>query len=213
MGFGSGLVNQLNRWRQHYPLVRETLDVLGIAGLLAGGVFAAIQYSDAKDAERTSRTFEYIARYESGDVAEARRAINRVLRQYISQFEDLEADGLPDKQRDDMVRRIIRTDVELQLTSRQANGPAGATIEAPETIEDKIDRVVEFYDGLDICVEEELCKSRVAVNYFSPNEARIFWDNFRPYILDRRKNYEGYGKALEKFAQQSVKTGAAGDAK
>ena len=205
MALGSSLVNQFNRWRQHYPLVRETLDVLGIAGLFAGGVFAAIQYNDAKGAQRIGRTFEYIARYESGDVAEARRAINRVLRQYLTQFEELEAAGLPCDPRENLVRSIIKADVELQLAGREANKLAASAIDAPETIEDKIDRVVEFFDGLKICVKEEICNRRVAENYFSPDEARIFWSNFYPYISDRRKNYANYGKALEEFAGERAR--------
>lgn len=205
MTVGSSLINLLIRWRQHYPLVRETLDALGIAGLLAGGIFAAIQYKDAKGAQRIARTFEYIERYESGDVAEARRAINRVLRQYLTQFEELEAAGLPCDPRDNLVRSIIKADVELQMTGREANKLPASGVDAPETIEDKIDRVVEFFDGLKICVHEEICNRRVAENYFSPDEARIFWNNFYPYISDRRKNYANYGKALEEFTGERAR--------
>ncbi|TAD75326.1 MAG: hypothetical protein EAY70_10615 [Sphingomonadales bacterium] len=200
------LLALISRWREGYPVVRETLDVLGIAGLLVGGIFAAIQYVDAKAAQRTSRTFEYIERYESGDVAEARRAINRVLRPYLEQFEDLEAEGLPRKERDDVVRSIIRAEVEIQSASSAKAAGNPSAIESPETVEDKIDRVVEFYDGLKVCVDEELCNERVTVNYFSPDEARIFWDNFYPYIMDRRANYPRYGDALEAFAKKDVRT-------
>lgn len=209
-GLKTQLLAMISRWREGYPFVRETLDVLGIAGLLVGGIFAAIQYVDAKAAQRTSRTFEYIERYESGDVAEARRAINRVLRQYLEQFEELKAAGLAREERDDLVRSIIRAEVEIQSggSARSAGNPSA--LESPETVEDKIDRIVEFYDGLKICVDEELCNRRVAVNYFAPDEARIFWDNFYPYILDRRQNYAGYGDALEAFAKKDVRVSEGG---
>ena len=212
MGVGAALFIKIKRWRKYYPVVRGTLDVLGILGLLLGGIFAAIQYNDAKAAQRVARTFEYIERYESGDVAEARRAINRLLRPYIAQFKELESAGLPCEERDNLVRTIIKADVALQSSGKQSKGNTSSAVDAPETIEDKIDHIIEFYDGLKICVDEEICNQRVAENYFSPNEARIFWDNFYPYISDRRLNYRMYGAALEEFAAERGRACGAAEA-
>jgi ribosomal protein L17 len=207
-----------------FSTVRATLDVLGVLGLLAGGCFAVMQYLSAKEDARVSRTMEYIDRYEQGEVATARRAINESLKPFLSQFQELEAEkAVSAEVKRDLVFSIMESS-QKQATEQRVNQFAKAydpliergraslqerrdlirsSVEATpsQDIAGNVDRLVDFFEGLRTCVAEKVCDERVAVGYFSSAEAPELWNNFWPYAELRRKNNARYAAGLEWFAR------------
>jgi hypothetical protein len=147
-----------------------------------GGGFAGCQYTSAQEVEKINRTMEYIQRYEDGSVATARRSINDSLR-YI----EIRLQKLPDKPNPD--------DYFMGL---------GEAIRSGEIKENQIDIVVDFYEGLSVCVRNEICDQTVAMAYFSGDESKNFKDYFGKYISDRRTNNHCYAEGLAWFAAKGL---------
>lgn len=157
-----------------------TLDVLAKLGVLAGGLFAAWQFWEAKADQRVARTTAYIERYEEGRVGEARRRINAELRNYLTQFQEISAAGISSADRDEML-----------LSLAEANGGAlGADF----------DVVADFFQGVEICTREGLCNSAVAERYFAASDAPDLWLNFEPYVRLRRENNPRFAEGMEALA-------------
>ena len=164
--------------RKSGRFIDVSLDRLTKLGLIAGGVFALVQYLDARHDARVERPTSYIMRFEDGQAAVARRAINGTLRGYLSQFDGLEGETIDAQTRADMVMSVV---------------------EAEAGLADNIDMVVDFYEGLATCVREGLCASDVAHRYFAA-DAREFWNNFEPYVATRRINNADFAVGLATFA-------------
>jgi len=164
-------------------VVGRVIDLSSRVALLAAGAFAVVQYLQSLQDLRVERTTQYITRYEDGNASVARRSINSLFRPYVAQFNELRQLGgvSPDMQYE-IVKAIAETD--------EGHG-----------LFDRIDTVVDFYEGLWTCVREHLCDQPVAEGYFASGEAAEFWNNFEPYILDRRANNPSFATGLEIFAK------------
>ena len=159
----------------------QAVDILAKLGLLAGGAFAVLQFLDAKEEARVQRTMTYIARYEDGSVNSARQTIGDALRPYLAQFSRISEDGgVTGDDRDAMVMTLVESG-------------SGKAIDA------EIDTIVDFYEGLAICVAEAICERRVVLRYFARGEAQDFYGNFEPYIRMRRINTPTYAEGLRQI--------------
>ena len=163
-------------------------DVISKFALVAGGLFAVVQFLDARHDAKVERTITYITRFEDGRVSESRRAIANAIRPYIPQFREMEAAG--------GVTAEDRRQVVMTLVDEGGNGDMAGDI----------DTVVDFYEGLWTCVHEDLCAADVAYGYFGEGEAPEFWQNFLPYMQDRRENNPAYAVGLEHFATEPAPT-------
>lgn len=148
-------------------------------GVLVGAAFGVWQYLEAKQQSRVARTSEYIDRFEDGQAGSSARRINAALRPYQDQFASLSTGGFSVEDRTEVVLTIVE----------EANGGALA---------DDLDAFIDFYEGLDTCVQSSLCDAQVADRYFSPR-AKEFWANFEPYITYRRANNPSFARGLENY--------------
>ncbi len=154
-------------------------DALAKWALIAGGLFAAVEFLDAKEARTVERAMAYVTTYESGEVGEARRLVNGALRPYADQFADLNtAGGISSQDKDAVIATLIDADQDGKLA-------------------DAIDRMVDFHNGIRLCVRSELCARDVVKVYFCTDRARRLWDDFRPYFAERRRNNPQYASGLE----------------
>lgn len=150
-------------------------------GLAGAGAFALYQFVDFKTERRIERTTEYIREFERGEIADARSEINSELRPYTMQFIELDRNGgVSPEDKTALVAALIE--------------------ESGEGVAQSFDRVVDFYEGLELCVAERLCEAKTAKGYFSEGRAQEFWENYAPYIALRRENNPQFAAALEWFA-------------
>ncbi|MEO1036139.1 MAG: hypothetical protein AAFX44_11315 [Pseudomonadota bacterium] len=173
---GGAFSDWCNRW----------FDPLSKLGLAGAAVLAVLQYLQVNDLEKSSRTFEYIEDFERGSTAEARRSLNATLRPYVDDFIELERvnDGIRPEDRNEILLAIIED-------------------AADDSAAGSIDTVVDFYEGLMLCVDERLCDRSSADKYFCSGRALEFWDTFEPYVLFRRENNASYASALEACARKA----------
>jgi hypothetical protein len=142
------------------------------------GVFALWQYFSIQNGIATTHTMDYIKRYEDGPVADARQEISRMLRSYSNQFNRMRLSA-------DQQRKILQT-----------------LFDEDPKLYDRVDTIVDFFEGLRTCVKGRVCSENVAVGYFGGEESRQFWHNFLPYIKDRQSNNSDYARGIEWFVTQ-----------
>lgn len=152
--------------------------------VLIGVIFGGYQFLEAQKDAKVQRTMDYILRYEEGHVGEARRAINTALRPHISAFEELDAAGVTRAQKQEMLTTILGAE--------------------DDHLFDRVDTVIDFYEGLATCVGERICDGQVADGYFGPSEAPGFWSNFEPYVMERRVNNPAFARGLELIARRQA---------
>jgi hypothetical protein len=152
-----------------------------VVAVVAGGSFALVQFFSAKHVEKINRTMEYIQRYEDGNVASARRSINDAIRPMEKDIQNL-----PEKP-DPMVYFAGLDDL----------------IRQGKIQESQIDIVVDFYEGLSVCVRNQICDQTVAMAYFGGDESVNFGRSFKKYIGDRRINNHCYAEGLLWFAAKT----------
>jgi hypothetical protein len=156
---------------------------LGTIAIVIGAIWAIYQFQESKRLTRVARTGEYITRFEEGDAADARAAIDSTRRDYLRQFNELNKEGplSPD------ARRKISASI----------------IEADEkyVVRNGIDALAAFYDGLYFCVQETLCDAQTAKRYFASEDTRDYWEFAQPYMRVRRANNANFAKGFERFAQ------------
>lgn len=174
------IVNDVSASEPKRQRLTSVIETVYKAGLILGGLFAAWQYWEAKLDAQIARTIAYVDRFESGSVGQARGEIREELLPYMSQFREVTAAGISDQDRDELV-----------LSIAEAND---------SRIARNLDHVVDFFQGLNICVEEGLCDRRVAMAYFQTSDARDLWTNFEPYVRLRRENNPLYGREFERYA-------------
>lgn len=173
VSIGDWVLGLCNRW----------LDPLAKLGLAGAAILACMQYWQANNLEKLSRTFSYIEDFERGETASARRKLNAALRPYLADFITIneQNDGVTESDRRDMLLLIVE--------------------EAPEdSVAEAIDTVVDFYEGLSLCVDERLCDRSAATEYFCQVRALEFWDNYKAYIDYRRANNSDYAISLQNCA-------------
>jgi hypothetical protein len=149
------------------------------AAIVIGALFAGYEYLEAREAKRVERSMTYIDTFERGEIASARAVVNAALRPYASDFAAMaRRGGVSAADKKAIIQTLIDDDSEGKLA-------------------DAIDRQVDFYEGLRLCLSEDLCSKSVVTGYFCPGRAGVLWSDFKPYIDDRRTNNPDYASGLQ----------------
>lgn len=155
-----------------------TVEMLWKLTIILGAGIAVYQYFEALEDRRVERSMVYIDNFERGNIATARAVVNAALRPYAADFAAMARQGVSAADK----KAIILTLVEDDASGRLA---------------DSLDRQVDFYEGLRLCVGEGLCSKSVIEGYFCPERATVLWNDFRPYIEERRANNPDYARGLQ----------------
>lgn len=165
------------------PKRKQLIDLIvrvaeGMAGISAafGVTIAALQYLDAQQSERASRTIELIDRWES-PVFGALHSYRRLGEDFQAAFDAQGGEGLAN----------LSTEAAMDHLRR-------AALMRPSAVHD-FDQVVYFFTRLSLCVEAEVCDSRTAKSFFE-DTLTSFLENFGPAITERQSLDKHFGEAL-----------------
>ena len=152
-------------------------------GLIVASAFAIYQFRAVQQDGDIARTLSYIERFEGGRVADSRDAVASALRPYRTQLRQ-----------------------KAPFSPAERNGIVSTLLESPEGAElpQKIDIIVDFYEGLRACVKAGICAASVATAYFA-SEASELRQTFAPYFVERKANNPAFGVGLEWFAGEAAK--------
>lgn len=163
----------------------NALDVLSKLALVSGITFSVFQFLVYQQAERVKYTFTYVERYDGEPLLTARRRISDAIRDHEDKIAQLNTARMSPE---------AASRVKIRLASFLVNDA-----NAGNGIAREIDQVVGFFNGLEVCIGEQLCDAKVA-DAFLATQAQTLWINFGPYIEGRRKLVANYGLGLEQFA-------------
>ncbi|MEO1659312.1 MAG: hypothetical protein AAFR65_16525 [Pseudomonadota bacterium] len=160
------------------------VDLIGKVGAIILVIFGVVEYFDRKDETRVSRTQELMKEYATGPLRDAQNVINSTILDHLASIEAIRA-----VQWDADAAATAHADIVQFLVwdSRDADG-----------LVREIDDLLEFYERVTICVETRLCDREVARAYFTTDADWLF-ENFRPYILQRRENAPGFATISERL--------------
>lgn len=153
---------------------------VGLLALLAGGTFSLIQYVQKDHGERVKETLSFLDRQMRDPVMTARRTLSAA---WLKR--DPELDRLIDDKastRDDYVGFVVKVVNE-------------------ESLYESMIVMIDFYDGLHVCIVNEICDAKVSAELFR-EDARAFWSLHQPFIArirEKRQDLKFAGN-LEAFA-------------
>lgn len=152
--------------------------------VLVGVVFSIYQFLSYQHDERVKYTFQFVEKFDDDRFIEARRTVSEALRSYeqkISRLNEVRMNASAETKLRDRLAQFLVND------TNNNNGIAR-----------ELSLLIGFFNGLQICIEENLCDKPVAHAFFR-SQADSIWINFRPYIEGRRKAVQNYGLGLELF--------------
>lgn len=163
----------------------DTLDYLSKAALVCGILFSIFQFNAYKHDERVRYTFQFLERYDSERLLNARLKIEAAIRSHEQTIVELNNTRIS-KDAADALRRRIAT----FLVADSAGGKG---------IRRELELAVDFFETLSVCLNQRLCDEDVA-QAFLAGQAKMLWTNFAPFLKERRAIIPGYAKGLETFA-------------
>lgn len=167
---------------------------LGVkAGALFAAVFAVHQYLQAQEDARIARTLDYAARFEAGssELGLARKRIDLRLWAYAGQVALLRGGSPGSTEQDMRTYQLVRQKLSIAVVYGTAESPG---------IQAEVHTVVQFFDGLGICVTSKLCDDKTAERLLGRYAAQL-WDWVESFVDERRPVSDDYGQALERFAR------------
>ena len=170
--WGEAVLDPLWRIDRRYPGFWKSL------GLLVAAAFTLQQYLGHRHDERVSRTMDYVKRFEDGSVAEARHRLYGKVRRFLPTPTPFSNVSPADHQ------KILDT-----------------MLDADPSLADDLDTIVDFFEGLLLCVSEDICERSTAIGYFSSSETRLFRKNFKPYVEGRKRNNPQFAEGLDWFVK------------
>lgn len=178
----------------------EFAEVLGVAILALSAIAAVYQYWVARGDRHVEQTFAFVERFESDRLASAQRSVDdlagRAAKAIENQVGTFEQAGVSGEE-----LRLVSDRLFVEAVLAQADVKATGDVPSP------ILEITSFFNGLQICIEEQLC-DRATAHAFLDTYASSFWQTFEPVILhvraqDRPKLAEG----LERFLKSAEETG------
>lgn len=163
----------------------DALDYLSKAALVCGIIFSIYQFNAYKQDERIRYTFQFLERFDSDRLLNARLTIEAAIRSHEQTIIELNTTRMR-KQDAEALRKRIATFLVVD-----SNGGKG--------IRRELELTVDFFDALSVCLRQRLCDQDVA-QAFLAGQAKMLWTNFAPYVKERRGVIPGYGGGLEAFA-------------
>lgn len=165
------------------------MDFLSKIAIVLGIVFSAYQFVNYQKDERIRYTFGYIDKFDGERYLAARGRIEETLRAHETKIAHFNAQRMTSEAGQDLRRKIANF-----LVNESRNG-AGIVAD--------LDLLVDFFEGIEICLTENLCERGVA-EAFLQKQSEMLWLNFGPYIEDRRTIIGTYGRGLEAFALRAL---------
>jgi len=154
-----------------------------ILGVFFGGISAFIEYSDKLYSDRIKVTLEYVTRFNSAPLREARSK--------VEQFWDTNAETVFKKS--DESEEALRTFVVDSIRNQE--------------LADDTELIIEFFEDIHVCVHAKICDETTAIRFFGKQSYDFYGINF-PYIAEQRRRTkdEFFGCGVESF-KKSYKTG------
>ena len=178
------------RWRGLQ--LAELAEVIGVAILALSAIAAVYQYWVARGDKHVEQTFAFVERFEDDRLVAAQRAVDdlagragKTVEQQIAAYEQSGASPAE--------LRTISDRLFVEAVLAQADARVVGDVPTP------VLEITSFFNGLQICIEEELC-DRSTAHAFLDTYAASFWLTFEPVILHMRgKDRPKLAEGLERF--------------
>lgn len=152
----------------------------GLLALIGGGLFGLVQYLDKKSDDRVNSSMRLVERFHADHLQSSYLLLSATW------------------QRNNQVVR------EAAFSTNGSDLPKLIlTIIDSEGLARDIQTLIDFYEVLDVCVQQTICDSTIAENFFHKDALALF-RNHSPYIYRERmlRNDATYACRLEQFALQ-----------
>jgi hypothetical protein len=158
---------------------------IGLVALIVGGVFAIVQYLDKEKADRVKTTLEFLQKFNTAPVVDARKA---VLSAWAGNNERVALAVTHSASEPDTYPKLV------------------AEIVKAKALYEPLITVIDFYDSLQICVETKLCDSSATTSIFQ-RDARVFFNVHYPFFIEQRKERvdPAFAEKLQALAMGSKK--------
>jgi len=153
---------------------------VGLVALLFGGIFAMIQYLDKERADQVKYSLDFLQKFNSPPVIEARKAVL--------------AAWTPNRGR-------LTTALAKYSSEPQAYPNVVSEVIETKNLNDPLITLFDFYESLQICVETRVCEASTSSSLFQ-RDARMLFQLHFPFIEEQRKilSDDQFGQKLEIFA-------------
>lgn len=171
-------------------IFNEKLETFVKIGLIAGGIFAGLQYCSSIEQRRVERVLEYARELDSGEPLAAQRRIEREL---MAWSQRLQSNGSPP------AREHILAE-EKTMIARLEGAPetsADGSVISPDTptLSSDIALIVGFMDKLNACTERKLCDGDLTQKTFRPFAVGVA-KSFQCYFRKQRNIRPDYAEGL-----------------
>ena len=153
---------------------------VGLIALVAGGIFAIVQYLDKEQGDRVKASLDLLIRYNDKHVVEARLRLTDVW-----------------AREEDALETLVRKPA---VAISEINSFVITTIKV-DGLHTSIDTMVDFYDLVEVCIEKKLC-DRTAARALFARSAKSFFMLHYPFLAQLRtnRNDQSYAMPLQELA-------------
>ena len=177
-------LNSISSWKTQSDILVAWVTIFAFIG---GGVFAIVQYLDAKRQARLENTMKYRTLYDSDRLATARIDMTNVWEKNLT-----------------LLNSTLHKEKSKKVDVTYSE--AVVFIIDKNKLKDEILSMVGFFEEIAICIENRLCDKKVAEKIFFA-DAKAFFNRTSPYICELRVrlNDKRLGEKLETyFASRSL---------
>ncbi len=157
------------------------LDLLLKIFLILASVGAICQYCEMKQDNRVKQTMEQLKSFNSGRLQDAYLKLTSIWFEYYHYIEGINKEIVASKQASEQ----IKANIILPIIANRA-------------LEQDIRILVDFYESLQVCVQNRICDKQVARDYFG-DYADDFYCLHLPWINNQRAVISGYAEHLQAF--------------
>ena len=151
--------------------------VTGAVSFLIAAPYALAQYIEAREAARVEQTLSFFKMYNAVPYSGYREKFTRALIKNRDLIEKAAPDG-------DAYGKL-----QLQILSQ-------------EDIETETFLLFDFFDGVAVCVSDQLCDSNTAIELFKPRAADIYFNFYQFMVVQRDKTGKrDFGAGVEAIAR------------
>jgi hypothetical protein len=131
---------------------------------------------------------QFVVRSQEGPIASQLAEIDSRVREHEAALVDLEAGALSDEG-----AKMARADLVKFLAYESGPDQTG--------LRTQLDSALNFYDSIEVCVEERLCDEATAQAFFAKPTGRLV-RNFSPYIQEQRAFRTDYATPAQNLASR-----------
>ncbi len=170
------------------PSLHGWFDVVTKLGAALAIVIAYFEYVDKQRESRVERVQQFVVRSQEGPIASQLAEIDARVREHEAALVDLEAGALSDEG-----AKAARADLVKFLAYESGPDQSG--------LRTQLDSALNFYDSIEVCVEERLCDEATAQAFFAKPTSRLV-RNFSPYIEEQRSFRTDYAAPAQSLASR-----------